>query len=323
MKKQFHIVVIIALISILSFAIINDYDGMTLINAQRTIDLDNNTSDNTNILDLKNIPSKQVRIGDIDVSYKKFGNGDPILLIMGYSGSKNDWDPTFLKRLSANHTVIIFDNRGVSNSTLGTKDYTINQLAEDIVGLLNVLNIDKVDILGYSMGGMIAQQLTLDHEDKVDDLIIYASYCGTIDDQTYYPPKKLLDQFGNLTGTEDDKKERFVPYQFSNSWINQNRASYDRIFASLHLPPNNILEKQKDAIFKWIPIGTCDRLSEISQDTLIIVGTSDKIIPSINSEIFKDKIKGAKVETFIGGGHALMFQFPEKFTEVINTFLDK
>ena len=72
---------------------------------------------------------------------------------------------------------------------MGTKDYMINQIAEDIVGLLNVLNIDKVDILGYSMGGMIAQQLTIDHENKVDDLILYASYCGTIDDQTYYPPK--------------------------------------------------------------------------------------------------------------------------------------
>ena len=67
---------------------------MTLINAQRTIDLDNNT-DNTNILNLKNIPSNQVRVGDIDVSYKKFGNGDRILLIMGYSGSKNDWHPPF------------------------------------------------------------------------------------------------------------------------------------------------------------------------------------------------------------------------------------
>jgi pimeloyl-ACP methyl ester carboxylesterase len=91
----------------------------------------------------------------------------------------------------------------------------------------------------------------------------------------------------------------------------------------LDLPTTNILEKQKDAIFKWIPIGSCDRLSEISQDTLIIVGTSNKIIPSINSEIFKDKIKGAKVETFVGGGHALMFQFPERLSEVINTFLDK
>ena len=322
MKQQFRILVIIALISILSFAIINDYDGMTLINAQQqTIDSDNNT-DNTNIINLENIPAKQVRVGDIDISYKTFGKGDPILLIMGYSGSKNDWDPTFLTGLSTNHTVIIFDNRGVSDSTLGTKDYTINQLAEDIVGLLNVLNINKADILGYSMGGMVAQQLTLDHGDRVDDLILYATHCGNID-QTYNPPEKLVKQFNNLNGTENDIKQRFVPYQFSNSWINQNRDSYDQIFNSFKLPPNNVLEKQKDAIFKWILKGTCDRLSQISHDTLIIVGTADKILPSINSEIFKDKIKEAKVETFVEGGHALMFQFPERLSSVIDTFLGK
>jgi hypothetical protein len=86
LKKLFYIVVIIALISILSFAIINDYDGMSLINAQQALDSDNNT-ENTNI---ENIPTKKVRVGDIDISYKTFGKGDPILLIMGYSGSKND-----------------------------------------------------------------------------------------------------------------------------------------------------------------------------------------------------------------------------------------
>ena len=86
MKKQFNIVVIIALTSILSFGIISNYnyEGMTLIYAQQTIDSDNNT----NIIKLKDIPFKQVRVGDIDIAYKTFGKGDPILLIMGYSGSK-------------------------------------------------------------------------------------------------------------------------------------------------------------------------------------------------------------------------------------------
>jgi pimeloyl-ACP methyl ester carboxylesterase len=61
----------------------------------------------------------------------------------------------------------------------------------------------------------------------------------------------------------------------------------------------------------------------IQQDTLIIAGTEDKVIPSINSEILKDKIEIGQLETFVGGGHALMFQFPERLSEVINTFLDK
>ena len=324
LKTQFNIVVIIVLISILSFAIINNYDGMTLINAQRTIDLDNNTTDNTNILDLKNIPSKQVRIGDIDVSYKKFGNGDPILLIMGYSGSKNDWDPTFLKGLSANHTVIIFDNRGVPNSTLGRENYTIDQLAQDTAGLLNTLNINKADILGYSMGGMIAQELTLKNANKVDDLIIYASHCGGI--QSFYPSLDLLALYTNLNGTEEDIKNRFVPYQFPRSWIDENRDLFNKILASFDLPPTNILVHQKNAIGNWTDwkgAGNCDQLNEISKDTLIVVGTEDKIIPSNNSQILKNKIKGAELEQFIGGGHALMFQFPERLSKVINTFLDK
>jgi pimeloyl-ACP methyl ester carboxylesterase len=138
--------------------------------------------------------------------------------------------------LSTNHTVIIFDNRGISESTLGTKDYAINQLAEDIVGLLNVLNINKVDILGYSMGGMIAQQLTLEHKERVDDLILYSTHCGNID-QMYNPPQKLFEQFVDLSGTLDDIKQRFVPYQFPNSWINENRPSYDLIFDSFHVQP--------------------------------------------------------------------------------------
>ena len=89
-----------------------------------------------------------------------------------------DWDPIFLKGLSTNHTVIVFDNRGMGNTTIGSKNFTIDQFAADNVGLLDALKINKSDVLGHSMGGMIAQQLTLNYSDKVDDLIIYASNCG-------------------------------------------------------------------------------------------------------------------------------------------------
>ena len=84
----------------------------------------------------------------------------------------------FLKGLSTNHTVIVFDNRGIGNTTVGSKNFTIEQFAADSAGLLDALKINKSDVLGYSMGGMIAQQLTLNYPDKVDNLIIYASYCG-------------------------------------------------------------------------------------------------------------------------------------------------
>lgn len=313
MISLLNIAAIIALFCLLSLAIIGvNYD---FIFAQTK------DSDKTNdTIELYNVPRNQAKVGDIDISYKTFGKGDPILLIMGYSGSKNDWDPTFLNRLSVHHRVIVFDNRGINDNLTGTKDYTINQLAEDTIGLLDALNISKLDVLGYSMGGMIAQELTLKHPEKVDDLIIYASHCGR-SDRSFYPSDKLIRQFSDLNGTEDEIKNRFVPYQFPDEWKKQNRAHYDEIFASLHLPSLEILKKQIKAMKDWIKTGTCDRLDNISQDTLVLVGTEDQIIPSNNSLLLMQKIPGAWLGQFKEGGHALMFQYPEEFSRIILTFL--
>ena len=102
---------------------------------------------------------QQVQVGDIHMAYKIFGKGEPIVLIHGFGGSMDIWDPTLLNDLSENRTVIVFNNRGVGNTTLGEKNYTIEQLAEDTAGLLDVLEIENADVLGWSMGGMIAQEL--------------------------------------------------------------------------------------------------------------------------------------------------------------------
>ena len=114
-------------------------------------------------------------MGDIDITYKTFGKGDTILLISGYSFAMDSWDSTLLETLASNHTVIIFDNRGIGNTTSGEKRFSIAQFANDTAGLLDALGIKQVGVLGYSMGGAVAQELALDYPDKVGKLIIYAS----------------------------------------------------------------------------------------------------------------------------------------------------
>jgi pimeloyl-ACP methyl ester carboxylesterase len=316
MISQFNIVVLsIALISILSFAMIGNYHhDLVLIYAQQTLDsdpIDNNT------INLANISSKQIKVGDIDISYKTFGKGGPILLIMGYAGSTYAWDPTFLKGLSANHTVIVFDNRGIGNTTIGSKNFTIDEFAKDSAWLLDSLKINKSDVLGYSMGGMIAQQLTLNYPDKVDDLIIYASSCGG--NQSIAPNQQIVEQFTDLSGSSEDIKKRFIPLLFTENWIKQN-PDYMKKFASLEFPPVDILEKQFDAIFSWK--GTCNQLKDISQDTLVVAGTNDLVLPSANSIMLTEKISGAWLVQFKDGGHAIMSQYPERLSAIVNTFLD-
>jgi pimeloyl-ACP methyl ester carboxylesterase len=228
------------------------------------------------------------------------------------------WDPVFLKELFTNHTVIIFDNRGIGNTTVGSKNFTIEQFATDSAGLLNTLKINKSNVLGYSMGGMIAQQLTLDYPDKVNDLIIYASYCGG--NQSIPPNRELFSQMTNRSASTDDIKKRIIPLLFTSNWIKQN-PDYLEKFASFVFPPMDILERQGKAIFSWG--GICDLLKDISQETLIVTGTNDLILPSyIDSIMLIEKIPGAWLAQFKGGGHALMSQYPEKLSAIVNTFLD-
>jgi hypothetical protein len=136
---------------------------------------------NFNVIDLpniQNIPAKKVHVGDIDIAYKILGKGDPILLISGASADMNAWESPTLRELSSNHTVIVFDNRGVGNTTTGTRPFSIQQLANDTSGLLDALKIRKADVLGYSLGSFVAQQLTVTHPEKVNRIILLAASCG-------------------------------------------------------------------------------------------------------------------------------------------------
>jgi hypothetical protein len=92
---------------------------------------DQTNSNTTNSVNLQDIPLEKVHVGDIDIAYKMFGKGDPILLFNGASEGMDNWDPSFLTGLSSNHTVIAFDSRGIGNTTVGSKPYTMQALAND------------------------------------------------------------------------------------------------------------------------------------------------------------------------------------------------
>src|SRR5947208_7633481 len=111
------------------------------------------------------------------------------------------WEPSTLKNLSTNHTVIIFDNRGVGNTTTGTKQSSVQQFVNDTVGLLDALKIQKADVLGFSQGSFTAQQLAVTHPEKVNRVILYAASCGGKESISPSPEflKSSKDFVNNLT----------------------------------------------------------------------------------------------------------------------------
>jgi pimeloyl-ACP methyl ester carboxylesterase len=268
-------------------------------------------------INLRSIETKKIHVGDIDMAYKIFGNGSPILLINGYSAPLDFWDPTLLEKLASNHTVITFDNRGIGNTTSGDKQFSIPQFAEDTSGLMEALKIDKADIMGWSMGGMIAQEVALSNPEKVDKLIIYASICGG--NQSVAPSPEVLKIFSNQSGSMTERLQSFLPLLFPEEWREKNPNLIQDLPKSAEISPITTLNLQTEAITKWG--GTCNRLSSIPQPTMVLVGTDDVLTVPANSILIAEKIPAAWLVQIKGGGHAMMMQYPDKFSNIVDTFL--
>jgi len=257
----------------------------------------------TNSLNIQNIRLKKVHVGDIDIAYKTFGKGDPILLVSGLGVDMNRWAPSTLKSLSSNHTVIIFDNRGIGNTTSGTKPFSIQQFANDTVGLLDSLKIQKADVLGYSIGSFIAQQLTVTHPEKVNRLILVAASCGGKEAIPQSPQLSkmvtdLMNKSINNIPTDPQEVKTLLSISLGSGWM----KLHPNYLENIPIPKLKDLGFSRTAMqqFKSAQIwfatnwsGTCDVLSRISNPTLIITGTDDVVVPSANSLIIAAKIPGA------------------------------
>jgi pimeloyl-ACP methyl ester carboxylesterase len=276
----------------------------------------------TNSLDIQSIPSKKVRVGDLDIAYKTFGKGDPFLLISGSGNVMDVWPSSMLQELSSNHTVIIFDNRGVGNTTSGIRPFSIQQFANDTVALLDALKIQRADVLGFSMASFIAQEITLTHPEKVNRLILYGAACGGQEGIPQSPQVvKALSDFVN-NRTQDI--ETFLSVTFPPEWIKANPNYIESIPKTTEIVPTDTLMRQFNAVENWLDTnwsGVCSQLPNISKPTLIITGTEDVAVPTANSLILVQKIPGAWLVQIKGAGHGLMYQYPEEFSSILQTFL--
>lgn len=267
---------------------------------------------------LDNIPTRKIMVGDIEMGYRIFGTGEPLLLIPGFSMTMDMWDQFMLTKLSANHTVILFDNRGIGATTAnGNRSYIMEQLANDTSRLIDALKIEKpVDVLGLSMGGIIAQELALSHPEKVNKLIIFASSCGG----KYAKPPQVSPEVMNGMINGNATQDEFLSTLFPNKWVQENT---DYIKNNVVLPAGKVsresLLHQAEANSKWQ--GTCDRLNQLKLPTLILTGTDDITSPPANSLMIAQRIPGAWLVQITGGGHGVMSQYPEKISIILELFL--
>ncbi|MDK2951906.1 MAG: hypothetical protein PWQ77_1571 [Kosmotogales bacterium] len=116
-----------------------------------------------------------VEVNEIQIGYKLLGQGDPLLLICGLGMEMSQWDQTFIDILSATNQLILFDNRGMGYTSDNDADYTFEQLVEDIKGLIEILEVNKPNVFGYSMGSVVAQITVLEYPQMVNKVVWHAT----------------------------------------------------------------------------------------------------------------------------------------------------
>ena len=258
-----------------------------------------------------------IQVGDIPMNYRIYGDGYPLVMIMGYGSTMRLWDPILIRSLSTYYKLIIFDNRGMGNTETGQRPFSIEQFADDTAGLMDALDIQQAHVLGWSMGGLIAEEVALRYPGKVNKLILYAAHCNA---NLFPSAPEVIQKLTDMSGSPQERGMRFISTLFPPDWLRSNQERIKEIFyRPLGSIPPETMNKQSMAIGKWK--GCCDRLGEIKNSTLIITGADDILVPPQNAHYLAEKVLNARLVSYENGGHGLMFQYPEKFSEKVIEFL--
>lgn len=259
----------------------------------------------------------KVRVNDIQMFYEVHGEGFPLMMIMGFTGNTSWWDPRWIQTLSEKFKIIAFDNRGSGRTDISDREYSIKLFADDTAGLMDALGIPRANVLGISMGGMIAQEFVLNYPEKVKKVVLCSTHCGGA--KSVQASEEVL---GTLTadrsGVSVEEVARMtIPLFFTEDFLKNTPGVEELVIEQISKNPisNEAFMRQMSAIMKF---DTYDRLSQIKTPALILHGKQDILIPPENGSILGKAIPGARLVSFENSAHGLL----EETEEVLDTILE-
>lgn len=270
---------------------------------------------------------KFAEVNGVKLAYYTRGQGEPLLMINGFLSTMSLWDPALLDELSKENQLVLFDNRGVGFSTdTNENKTTIPQMADDAAGLAKALGLDKVNILAWSMGARIGQQLLIRHPELVGKAVLCAANPGG---RHQIPASKDVESKLNNPNVPEMEKLGLV---FTNNEAGRKAASdvLGRIRSAVTAGkmPNDFAVSKETTIRQdnarttlWIKDQANYRqLKNIKVPVLVTDGRYDVIDIPKNSELIANQIPYAWLAYF-DGGHAFLFQDYKKFADTVNVFL--
>jgi pimeloyl-ACP methyl ester carboxylesterase len=253
------------------------------------------------------------------IVFRRVGRGPPVLVLNGFGATSADWDPDFIDRLATSNELILLNNRGIGSSTDDGQSFAIAKLAADAAHVIESLGIERANVMGWSMGGFIAQAFALNYADRVDKLVLLSTDSGGIEADRASPEvwSKLVD----TSGTPNEQARRLFFLLFPNEVAESFYRRFGDIVAAARAQlPAELLNRQAAAMDAWHGNGVAKQLRGIRVPVLIATGTEDIVIPASNALKLVNAIPGAWLAQFPHSGHAFIAQYPRELADLINSF---
>jgi pimeloyl-ACP methyl ester carboxylesterase len=272
---------------------------------------------------LETVPTRYIEGHGIRFAYRRLGpaTGTPLVLLQHFSGNIDAWDPAVVNALATDRPVIAFDNAGVGRSTGQTPD-NIAAMARDAVAFINLLGFIEVDLLGFSLGGCIAQQIAAEHGALVRKLILVGTAPKGGEEHLLAVLREAFSQ--------TDAPDPCLPLFFTKSTASQSSGlaflKRTKVRKDDRDTDNGsaVTDPQAKALITWCatPDPGHAILHAIRQPALVVSGSHDTMLPANNAYAMFKELRNAQLVLYPDSGHGALFQHHEMFVSHVRTFLD-
>jgi len=264
-----------------------------------------------------------VQVGDVEFAYRRFGRrgGLPLLFLNYFAANMDDWDPKVTNGFAAEHDVILFDNAGVGSSS-GEVPSTVAAMTKDCAHFCRALDLKKFDVLGFSLGGMIAQQLAFEYPDMIRRMILLGTGPRGGEGMTF--TELSVDELGDPVAL---LMNSFFTASKSSKAAGQAYIERLKLRVADRDAPVSIkaADAQLSAIREWGSIPSTDRyamLPRMHQRVLIVHGSKDIVVPPINAFLLAQHLPDAQLVMYPDSSHGAQSQHAEVFLQHARLFLD-
>jgi pimeloyl-ACP methyl ester carboxylesterase len=274
----------------------------------------------------KDVPTRTITAGGVEFAYRELGTenpGTPVVFLIHLAAVLDNWDPRVVNGFATKHRVITFDNRGVGASS-GTPATSMEEMAKDAIAFIKAMDLDQVDLFGFSMGGMIAQEIVLMEPQLVRKMIITGTGPAGGEGISKVARVTYLDMIRGWLTFQDPKQ--FLFFTRTPAGIRAGTEFLQRLRERSEDRDKEItvaaLQAQLKALRRWGMKEPAD-LSKVHHPVLVANGDSDRMVPSKNTIDLAQRLPNSELIMYPDSGHGAVFQFHADFVPKALEFLSR